>query len=262
MPAPTSRRREARPSRQGGAAAGVSVEAGTVDVGGLVSEHRSLAEAMGRKAARHSSELDDLVQVSLIALWKAATRYDPERGVAFVAYASRVISGEIKRFKRDQSRLVRLPRPVHDRLLLVADSVGRLSSTLGRSPTVPEIAAAAGCSEEDVVIGLDAAYRSPTVSLDAVSDGPGAAASGALAQPEDGFAVVADRAELSRLVGHLNPRERSAVWLRFFAGLTQTEIGKRLGCSQVQVSRILAASLDKLRAVAASEGDGAAVLSA
>ncbi|HVA42875.1 MAG TPA: SigB/SigF/SigG family RNA polymerase sigma factor [Acidimicrobiales bacterium] len=221
----------------------------------LVNAHLGLAEYLARRFANRGEPLDDLIQVASIGLVKAVDRFDPERPVEFSTYATHTIVGELKRHFRDKGWAVRAPRRLQELYLRLGQVVADLSQELGRSPTVTELAAEMQASEEEVLEAMEAGQAYRFASLDAPAPGPDDEGSSTLASQlgEDDLAMAAaeDRAALSPLLASLPPRERRILFLRFFQGLTQSEIATQLGISQMHVSRLLARSLSQLRAVAA-----------
>jgi RNA polymerase sigma-B factor len=217
----------------------------------LVTAHIGLAEYLARRFTNRGEPLDDLVQVASLGLLKAVDRFDPERGLEFSTYATPTIVGELKRHFRDKGWAVRVPRRVQELHLRLGTVVSTLSQELGRSPTIGEIAQAASVSEEDVLEAIEAGHAYRFTSLDAPS---GADEEGTLASQlggDDQALVDSEhRVALSPLIARFPPRERTILHLRFFEGLTQSEIASRLGISQMHVSRLLARSLAQLRASA------------
>jgi RNA polymerase sigma-B factor len=218
----------------------------------LVEAHLGLAEYLARRFGNRGEPLDDLVQVASVGLLKAVDRFDPERGVEFSTYATHTIVGELKRHFRDKGWAVRAPRRMQELYLRLGKIISTLSQDLGRSPTIPELAAEAQVSEEEVLEALEAGQAYRFASLDAPSPGDdGGDTLGAHMGEEDPELVDAEhRAALSPLIGRLPPREQKILHYRFFEGLTQSEIAARLGISQMHVSRLLARSLAQLRAAA------------
>jgi RNA polymerase sigma-B factor len=206
-----------------------------------------LANNLARRATRHPSEAEDLVQISRIALWETARRFDPDRAVPFEGFARRVVGGHIMRYKRDHTRTVRLSRPAHDAYFVVLAAVDDLTAELHRAPTIAEISERTGRSEDQVLLGLEAAHRGRVYSLDEAPDDPSRPPSAV----EDGYERVNRRQELADLMPALDDGERLVVGLRFFHEMTQSEIAATVGCSQMHISRMLRASLEKLRRVAA-----------
>ncbi|HUZ43115.1 MAG TPA: SigB/SigF/SigG family RNA polymerase sigma factor [Acidimicrobiales bacterium] len=223
----------------------------------LVNAHLGLAEYLARRFANRGEPLDDLIQVASIGLVKAVDRFDPERPVEFSTYATHTIVGELKRHFRDKGWAVRAPRRLQELYLRLGQVVAELSQELGRSPTVAELAAEMQASEEEVLEAMEAGQAYRFASLDAPAPGPDDEGSSTLASQlgEDDLTMAAaeDRAALSPLLAALPPREQRILFLRFFQGLTQSEIATQLGISQMHVSRLLARSLSQLRAVAAEK---------
>jgi RNA polymerase sigma-B factor len=217
----------------------------------LVSAHLPLAEYLARRFANRGEPLDDLIQVASLALLKAVERFDPERGLEFSTFATPTIVGELKRHFRDKGWAVRVPRRVQELHLHLSTVVSTLAQEQGRSPTIQEIAREAGASEEEVLEAMEAgrAYRLSSIDAPRAGDndeeGTGLAAR--LGQDDPQIGHVELRMELSPLLAGLPERERTILHLRFFEGLTQSEIAAQLDISQVHVSRLLARSLDQLR---------------
>ena len=217
----------------------------------LVTAHIGLAEYLARRFTNRGEPLDDLVQVASLGLLKAVDRFDPERGLEFSTYATPTIVGELKRHFRDKGWAVRVPRRVQELHLRLGSVVSVLSQELGRSPTIGEIAQAASVSEEDVLEAIEAGHAYRFTSLDAPSgsDDEGTLAT-QLGEEDQALIDSEHRVALSPLIARFPPRERTILHLRFFEGLTQSEIAGRLGISQMHVSRLLARSLAQLRASA------------
>jgi RNA polymerase sigma-B factor len=220
---------------------------------GTVVAYQGLAYSLAARFAQRGEELEDLNQVAMIGLVKAVDRFDPDRGVALTTFASATIVGELKRHLRDRSWSVRLPRRVHDLHLKVQQSIDQLSQDLGRSPSIPEIASDLGASMEEVVEALDAGGLRHHAPLEAPSptgaDGQGV--STRLGDADWNLAEVESRMSLSPLLNRLPDRQRQVLALRFVTGCSQSEIARRVGISQMQVSRLLAKSLVQLRSWAA-----------
>jgi RNA polymerase sigma-B factor len=216
----------------------------------VVARFLPLARQLASRYARPPEPFDDVYQVACMALVKAVDRYDPGREVAFSSYAVPTIVGEIKRYYRDHTWVVHVPRDLSELSVRVQRATADLAGRAGRPPTVPEIAAALGIGDDDVRQARDAIRARRPTSLDARDDDdddtrPGVAKSHGVAEP--GYERAEQRVLLAGLLRHLPPRDRAAVCLYFQGDLTQAEIGERLGVSQMQVSRILARSLARLR---------------
>jgi RNA polymerase sigma-B factor len=217
----------------------------------LIEAHLGLAEYLARRFANRGEPLDDLVQVASMGLVKAVDRFEPERGLEFSTYATHTVVGELKRHFRDKGWAVRVPRRMQELHLRLSTLVSSLNQDLGRSPTVAEIAQAAGVSEEEVLEALEAGQAYRFASLDAPAPGEQTGTLAASIGEEDvSMADVEHRVALSPLMAKLPERQQRILHLRFFDGLTQSEIALRLGISQMHVSRLLARSLAQLRAAA------------
>ncbi|HEX3541750.1 MAG TPA: SigB/SigF/SigG family RNA polymerase sigma factor [Acidimicrobiales bacterium] len=220
----------------------------------LVGAHIGLAEYLARRFANRGEPLDDLIQVASMGLVKAVDRFDPERGVEFSTYATHTIVGELKRHFRDKGWAVRAPRRMQELYLRLTKVIGVLGQTLGHSPTIAELAAEVQVSEEEVLEALEAGQAYRFASLDAPSgeaESPSYATY--LGDDDPGMADAERRALLAPLLQRLAPREQLIVHLRFFQGMTQSEIANHLGISQMHVSRLLAKSLGHLRAAASDD---------
>lgn len=215
----------------------------------LIEEHRGFAEYLARRFSNRGEPLDDLRQVALVGLLKAVERFDPERGVSFTTFAGPTIVGEIKRHFRDRTWSVRVPRRLQDLSLLVERSRTELGQQFGRSPTPSEIGDHLGVSEERVLEGMEAANVYRVGSLDVpASEREGAPAGDRVGTLDEDLSRVEDRALVREMIAALPVRERRIVYLRYFEGLTQSEIADRTGISQMHVSRLLSRSLQSLEA--------------
>lgn len=221
----------------------------------LVAAHLGLAEYLARRFANRGEPLDDLVQVASFGLLKAVDRFDPERGVEFSTYATHTIVGEIKRHFRDRGWAIRAPRRMQELYLRLGKVVGTLGQELGRSPSISELANEVAVSEEEVLEALEAgaAYRFASLDSPVTGDEEGQSLATRLGEDDPHFADAEDRATLFPLLSQLPEREQRIIQLRFFEGLTQSEIATRLGISQMHVSRLLARSVAQLRAAARAE---------
>ncbi|MDI2125303.1 RNA polymerase sigma factor SigF [Yinghuangia seranimata] len=199
---------------------------------------------------RRGEPVEDIVQVGTIGLIKAIDRYEAERGSSFMAYAMPTIIGEIKRFFRDTSWSVRVPRRLRELRTELLRATDELTATLGRTPTPRELAERIGISEEEVVEGLDACTVYTATSLDetAYGDAEGQETVGDRLGAEDHeLDLVEYREALRPLLAELPGRERAILVMRFYGNLTQAQIGERVGISQMHVSRLLARTLASLR---------------
>ncbi|WP_241002303.1 SigB/SigF/SigG family RNA polymerase sigma factor [Streptomyces sp. CB01881] len=201
---------------------------------------------------RHRAEdMEDILQVGTIGLIKAVDGYDPARGVEFITYAIPTIAGEIKRFFRDTSWPVRVPRSMQELYLKVARGSDRLEQELGRLPHPEEIAEDLDLTVEQVLEGLVAGRVYRPNSLDALrdqdSDESGSALLDRLGGCDENFELADFRTAVRPLLGRLPRREQTVLKLRFWDGWTQSEIAARIGVSQMHVSRLLTATLARLR---------------
>ncbi|MFD3537658.1 RNA polymerase sigma factor SigF [Streptomyces sp. NPDC058664] len=218
----------------------------------LIEMNMSLVRyAAGRFRAR-GDEMEDIVQVGMVGLIKAIDRFDLSREVEFATFAVPYIVGEIKRFFRDATWAVHVPRRLQEARVELAKATDELSSRLGRAPRVAELAPVMDLSEEEVVEAQVAANGYNTTSLDAtVGSGDGddddAALADLIGEEDPAIELFEDFHTLAPLVEALDERDRLILHLRFVEELTQTRIGERLGVSQMHVSRLLARSLDRLR---------------
>ena len=211
--------------------------------------HLPLAEHLARRFAHRGEPHDDLMQVANIGLIKAVDRLEVERGLEFSTYATPTIVGEIKRHFRDKTWAVRVPRRLQELRLAMTRANADLSQSLGRSPTVAELAERLGVGEDDVIEALEAGGAYSTVPLDADNDddSPGPSLTDTLGIEDGSFERVENLASLKPLLADLPVRERTILTLRFFDGRTQSEIAAELGISQMHVSRLLARTLERLR---------------
>ncbi|MCZ4123510.1 RNA polymerase sigma factor SigF [Streptomyces sp. H39-S7] len=206
-------------------------------------------------AARFRSRnepMEDIVQVGTIGLIKAIDRFDCNRGVEFPTFAMPTIVGEVKRFFRDTSWSVRVPRRLQELRLALTKASDELAQKLDRSPTVAELAVCLGVSEEDVVDGLAVGNAYTASSLDSPPpEDDGGGGEGTLADrlgyEDTALEGVEYRESLKPLLAQLPPRERQIIMLRFFANMTQSQIGEEVGISQMHVSRLLTRTLAQLR---------------
>ena len=215
----------------------------------LIEAHLGLAEYLARRFANRGEPLDDLVQVASLGLVKAVERFDPARGLEFTTFATPTIVGELKRHFRDKGWAVRVPRRVQELHLRVTRVIDDLALELGRSPTVQEISERSGTTEDEVIEAIDAgsAYRSASLDAGRSDDEESPGLLGQLGEIDPELARAERRAALGPLIGELPEREQVMLYLRFYEGMTQSEIARRLGISQMHVSRLLSRSLQQLR---------------
>lgn len=217
----------------------------------LIERYLPLARRLARRYQHTDEPIEDLIQVASVGLLKAVDRFDCSREVMFSSYAVPTILGEIKRYFRDRTWSVRVPRDLQELALRVDQTVTRLSLGQRRAPSVGEIARAVETSEEQVLEALAAmgAYRAS--SLDAprpTREEENESVTEALGTHDHSFDRAEERATLEPLMGRLSERERTVLRLRFGDDMTQAEIGERIGVSQMQVSRLIRQALARLRA--------------
>ncbi|HWT23660.1 MAG TPA: SigB/SigF/SigG family RNA polymerase sigma factor [Solirubrobacteraceae bacterium] len=224
----------------------------------LTRAYLPLALSIARRFDRGRVALEDLNQVASIGLLKALDRFDPDNGAAFTSFAVPTIQGELRRYFRDYTWTVRPPRDLQERVVRIERDRDQLTNQLGRAPTAAELAERLGCTLEEVVEAAEAAHARRGDSLDAPAvEREDADTLGERLGIEDpGFEAAEASAMASHLLAALPERDRLAVILRFRDDLTQAEIGRRLGCSQMHVSRILRSALTRLRIEAEGASDG------
>jgi RNA polymerase sigma-B factor len=218
----------------------------------LVEQFMPLAGQLARRFVDTGEPLDDLRQVAAVGLLKAIDRFDPARGTKFTSYAAPTILGELKRHLRDTGWAVHVPRALQERAVAVSRETEALTTRLGRSPTPRELATAIGCAVEELLEAQEAATSYTAASLDApVLDAEETVGMVELLGADDAsYALVDERDAISRGMRSLAAIERDVLRLRFAKDLSQREIGERVGCSQMQVSRLLRRALAKLKAAA------------
>jgi RNA polymerase sigma-B factor len=216
----------------------------------LVETHLDLAYSIARRFTDRGEELDDLKQVALLALVQAAERFDVCRGLAFSTFASPTILGSLKRHFRDRTWAIRPPRPLQERYLNVNAAIECLTCDLRRVPTVAEIAAYGRWSEQQVRDALAERSHRYLERLDANEQDSGREPGGV----DDHFADVEHRQIVDDLLADLAADEQEIVRMRYFEDLEQSAIAKRVGVSQMHVSRLLKRSLRDLRVSATGRG--------
>jgi RNA polymerase sigma-B factor len=215
----------------------------------LVERFLPLARKLARRYSAAHEPFDDLLQVASLGLVKAVDRFDPSRGNAFSSFAVPTILGELKRYFRDLGWSVHVPRGAQECAIKVEDGQARLLAETGRTPTVPELAEYVELSIEEVLEALETARAHHASSLDApIEDGDGdkVAMVDTFGRVDPALELADDRVTLSAVADQLSDRERQVLALRFIDDLTQTQIAEAIGVSQMQVSRILRRSIDRL----------------
>jgi RNA polymerase sigma-B factor len=217
----------------------------------LIEQYLSLVRSLARRYAYRGEQLEDLIQIGSIGLIKAIDRFDINRGVELTTYATPNIIGEIKRHFRDKGWSVRVPRGLQELNVKLSRLVEELTVQLGRSPTIPELAKASGAEEELVLEALESGRAYSSVSL---STGLGSGDDDdeldpleTLGTEEPGYQISEEWAVLEPGLRVLDERERMILHLRFFDGLTQSQIAQQVGISQMHVSRLIRRALEKIR---------------
>ncbi len=217
----------------------------------IVEQHMGLAIHIAKRYNARAGRDDDLEQVAMVALVKSVDRFDPSIGVPFASFAGRTIEGEIKRHFRDATWSVKVPRGAKELHLAVRRGSDELSTRLGRSPTVPEVAAHLQLTEDDVITGLSVGEARRVESIDPPT-GDDAAPSDrqrATSRSDGRFVDVENRAVVEQLLETLPEREQEIVRLRFYEEMSQIDIAAVVGVSQMHVSRLLKRSFMQLREV-------------
>lgn len=215
----------------------------------LIEDHRWVAVHCARRFANRGEPLDDLIQVGMLGVLKAVERFDPEVGVSFTTFAIPTVMGELRRHFRDTTWAVRVPRRIKDLHVELGSAVEFLTGELGRLPRVDELSSHLGVSEDQVLETMEAsgAYRAGPLVAAGDNERDGGNDSEAVGEIDSDLVLADDRLSVRALLRWLEPRERRIVYLRFFEGLSQSEIAELVGVSQVHVSRLLRASIERLR---------------
>jgi len=223
----------------------------------LVHLHLPLVEHFARRFLNRGEPFDDLLQVGTIGLIKAVDRFDLDRGVEFSTYATPTIVGEIKRHFRDRGWAIRVPRRLQELRISITSATAALTQDLGRSPTVSELARTIGVSDEEIIEGLESSNAYSTLSLDAPDSGEDSALSmiDVIGGDDEALEHVENRETIKPLLESLDPREKHILTLRFFRGMTQSQIAAEIGISQMHVSRLLTRILARLRESLSADED-------
>jgi RNA polymerase sigma-B factor len=217
----------------------------------LVTIYLPLARNLARRYARSSESYEDLTQVASLALVKAVDRFDPDRGSEFASFAVPTILGELKRYFRDSSWAIHVPRGVQERALAIEEAQERLTNRDGRSPSVAAIAEHLEMSVEEVLDGLQASQAYSTLSLDAPQgsrdDESDLTVAETIGSEDERYELIDADLSIAQVARTLPERERRILYLRFVKEMTQSEIAGLMGVSQMQISRLLRRSLARLR---------------
>ncbi len=227
----------------------------------LVRAYENLAVYLARKFAGRGEPLEDIIQVAQIGLLKAIDRYDPTRGIEFTTYVTPTIVGEIKRHFRDKLWTIHVPRRLRELNYALMRALEELSQQLGRSPTIPELADATGVLFDDILEALEIGRAYSPISLDAEGtegeDDHAASLLESLGSEDEALERLEECASLTWALRMLPDRLRQIVRMRFFEDLSQAEIARQLGISQMHVSRILREALTRLRGLIAGHAPSA-----
>jgi RNA polymerase sigma-B factor len=223
----------------------------------LIMAHMNLVRFLARKFGNRGEPVDDLIQVGTIGLIHAIDRFDSDRGIRFATYATPTIVGEIKRYFRDRGWAIKVPRRLQEVNLAASKAMDTLTQGLERAPTVREIAAEIGSTEEETLEAMELGHMYELVSLDGEmssdEDDSHTALSDYVGREDEHLEEVQVQSRLQDALSRLPPRERTIVRMRFFEGLPQTEVARRLGISQMHVSRLQHKALDRLREIVRNE---------
>ena len=221
----------------------------------VVEGHLYIAEIIARRFSGRGVDYDDLFQVAALALTRAAERFDTGRGIQFSTFATPAMVGEVKNYFRDKYRLIRTSRRGGELLRLVESAREALTQGLGRAPRADEIAAHAGLTEDDVLEALESASAQP-VSLDAPPPEGERSIAETLGAEEQGFLTFENNDMLRRSMQTLTQKQREVIEMRFFENLSQREVARRLGVSQMSISRTERGALAQLRREMETENNG------
>jgi RNA polymerase sigma-B factor len=213
----------------------------------LALRFQPLAIYLAQRFAGRGENLDDLIQIANVGLLSAIDRFDSSKGARFSTFAAATMIGELKRHFRDRRWALRVPRRLQDVALAIRKLLPDLTQELGRSPRVHELATRIDASSEEVLDALEASQAYATTSLDAPVGQEGTAAIDNLGSEDPSIQVLDGWASVAPAIKQLSSRDRRVLYLRFFGGLTQSEIASEIGLSQMQISRILAQTIERLR---------------
>jgi RNA polymerase sigma-B factor len=225
----------------------------------LIERYMSLVRSLARRYAYRGEQLEDLVQIGAIGLIKAIDRFDVDRGVELTTYATPNIIGEIKRHFRDKGWSVRVPRGLQELNVQLSRLIEQQTVQLGRSPTIPELAEAAQVEEETVLEALESSRAYTSLSLSAGAGGDedeDLDPLESIGSEEPQYEISEDWAVLAPGFKALDDREKEILGLRFFRGLTQSQIAQQVGISQMHVSRLIRRALQKIRDEVDKQGKG------
>ena len=216
----------------------------------LIESHLNLVRFLASKFKNRGEPLDDLIQVGSLGLIKAIDRFDPSRGLEFTTFATPTIMGEIKRHFRDKGWSVRVPRRLQELSAKVTQATEELTRELNRTPTVTEIAERLDASVDEVLEAMESSSAYSSVPLEGAgsnSDDDAPSVIDRFATEDADLESIDDRMVIEDAIASFSEREQEVVRMRFVEGMTQVEIAERLGISQVQVSRLLRRTLQRVQ---------------
>ena len=222
----------------------------------LVERYTGLVRWLASRYANPAVDIEELAQVGFVGLVLAIARFDPERGTDFAAFAKPTVQGEIRRYFRDKRRWIRLPRRLQETKAVLREATEKLTHELGRTPTVPELAARLAVDEELVLEAITADDAFSPRSLDApvgADEQDSWTLAETLGETDERMNLAVDCMTLRPLLDELPVRERTILQLRFYEDMTQAQIGEKLGISQMHVSRLLSRTLASLRTAMAED---------
>jgi RNA polymerase sigma-B factor len=216
-------------------------------LGSLVDEYRGFAIATAKRFYRHGELLEDLIQVALESLIQALERFDPDRGTPFLGFARPTVVGSLRRHYRDVGWSVRVPRRVHELATPLRDATDWLSQDLGREPTVAELADFVDVSEREVLATMQASEARCTTPIHPVDSDAPVDSNPALAMTDRQLASTENRMALAQCMERLSEDDRGLLHSYYVEGRTQSQIAEQIGCSQMQVSRLLSRVVQRMR---------------
>jgi RNA polymerase sigma-B factor len=222
----------------------------------LVRRFLPFARSLAHRYSGGGEPSDDLIQVASVGLISALDRFQPERGVPFAAFAGPTILGELRRHFRDRVWTMRVPRGLQERIRDIEEAIARLSNELEHSPTVADLAGHLEITEDEVLEAFAASDARRTVSLDRPPQATGddePAIAERIGSEDPGFELIEDRAAIQVGIARLSALERDVLRLRFVNDMTQSQIARQVGYSQMHVSRIIRRALSRLRDLATAD---------
>ncbi len=223
----------------------------------IVRRFEPLARSVARRYHSRGEPLEDLTQVAMVGLLKAIARFDADRGFAFSSYATPTMLGELKRYFRDSGWAVHVPRGIKERAVELAGVTEQLASRLGRSPSLTELSQALGCGEEQTLEAIEAYHARHASPLEGAADDDDSGTLSPvqlLGAEDEGLEQAEYLSVIAKGVKSLSESDRMILYLRFGRDLTQSEIARRMGTSQMQVSRLLRAAIEKIRRASGERG--------